>query len=90
MIVLSRERKEADSDTEQTSQKSGRPFKHNAGKQMPKSILEYEDMGRPFAQQQRVNKPDRYGLSCLRHIKLSGLSPPANYTDQATAACRRS
>jgi hypothetical protein len=28
--------------------------------------------------------------NCIKKIKLHGLSPRANYTDGATAACRRS
>jgi hypothetical protein len=31
----------------------------------------------------------KIGYECLFHV-VCGLSPQANYTDQATAACRRS
>jgi hypothetical protein len=31
-----------------------------------------------------------FGQQVLKKTKLHGLSPPANYTDRATAACRRS
>jgi hypothetical protein len=38
----------------------------------------------------RLHLHNIYGIFSWTNKKLSGLSPRANYTDQATAACRRS
>jgi hypothetical protein len=37
-----------------------------------------------------TTKPQRRSYFLLKKTKLHGLSPRANYTDRATAACRRS
>jgi hypothetical protein len=39
---------------------------------------------------QQINNIDSHLINTKLKKKLHGLSPQANYTDRATAACRRS